>query len=155
MEHFERRKEFILKATPQSLWEYRTRNFNDVGDGSQNLSVLTTWELSFDQISGTDEERAQIGDFLMQAAFFDPGTINEALFSNFHQYDRTESLVWKPAFETDSVWDTFQFQDVVVGLVNLSLVQALNISSEGVSFSLHPLIKVFKLSNLHSYLINT
>jgi hypothetical protein len=82
MEHFERRKEFILKATPQSLWEYRTRNSDDTDDGSQNLSVLTTWELSFDQISGTDEERIRIGDFLMQAAFFDPCTINEALFSN-------------------------------------------------------------------------
>lgn len=145
IEHFELRKEFILKSTPQSLWEYRTRNSDDSKDGSQNLSVLTTWELSFIQIPGNDEERIRIADFLMQAAFFDPGTITESLFSNFYQYENGGPLVWKPAFETNGTWDSFQFQDVVVSLVNLSLVQGLNISNEGVSFSLHPLIKVFTI----------
>ena len=98
--------------------------------------------MSLDQISERDEERTQVGDFLMQAAFFDPGAITEALFRNFHQHADGTTLLWMPAFETDGAWDTFQFQDVVVGLVNLSLVQALNISSDGVTFSLHPLIKV-------------
>ena len=151
--HFEQRKEFILKATPESLWEYRTRTSEESGDGNQNLSVLTTWEMSFDQISESHEARTRIGDFLMQAAFFNPGAISEALFSNFHQYENEGILLWKLAFETDGVWDTFQFQDVVVGLVNLSLVQALNISSDGVVFSLHPLIKVPTLCDIRGSLL--
>ena len=42
MEHFEKRREFILESTPQSLWEYRTRTTNELGQSAQNLSVLTT-----------------------------------------------------------------------------------------------------------------
>ena len=144
IEHFEQRKEFILKSTPQSLWEYRTRTSDDASDGSQNLSVLTTWELSFDQIAGSDSERRRIGEFLMQAAFFDPASVHEMLFSTFREYDHNEPPIWKSAFETDGeVWDSFQFQDVVVELRNLSLVQGVDITSEGVCFSLHPLIQVF------------
>lgn len=154
MEHFEKRKEFILEATPQSLWEYRTHTSDESGNGSRNLSVLTTWEMSFDQISESHEARTQIGDFLTQAAFFDPGAITETLFSNFHEHADGATMLWKPAFETNGAWDTFQFQDVVVGLANLSLVQGLNINSDGVAFSLHPLIKVsrlFGLSSVYTY----
>jgi hypothetical protein len=79
----------------------------------------------------------------MQAAFFDPSSIQETLFSTIQEYENTRPPAWRPAFEKDgNVWDSFQFQDVIVELVSLSLVQGIVISSEGVSFSLHPLIKV-------------
>jgi hypothetical protein len=41
-EHYEKRKEFILKHTPDSLWEYRARTDSSDHGFGQNLSVLTT-----------------------------------------------------------------------------------------------------------------
>ncbi|PQE18912.1 Pfs NB-ARC and TPR domain protein [Rutstroemia sp. NJR-2017a BVV2] len=140
-DHFEKRKEFILKDTPQSLWEYQKRISNGTHDQLENLSVLTTWELSFDQISGTDDERKSIRDFLVQAAFFSPSNISDTLFSGFFEADSFPGLGWQSLFSTDCSWDSFKFQDVIVGLVNLSLVQRMEITSNQVKFSLHPLVK--------------
>jgi hypothetical protein len=143
-EHFEKRKEFILKDTPQSLWEYRKRISDGTHDQLENLSVLTTWELSFDQISGTDDERKSIRDFLVQAAFFSPSSISDMLFSSFFEAEFLPDLGWQSLFSTGGSWDSFKFQDVIVGLVNLSLVQRMEITSNQVRFSLHPLVKVFE-----------
>ncbi|KAH0541470.1 hypothetical protein FGG08_004080 [Glutinoglossum americanum] len=143
-EHYERRKEFILKHTPDSLWEYRARmDESDHGPG-QNLSVLTTWELSFEQISGDKKQREELGDFLTQSAFFNPTTISESLFSSFFQYcidSRGERPSWMDLFVCEGTWEAFRFQDLIVGLKNLSLIQTMLVTSDGLKFSLHPLIK--------------
>lgn len=136
-DHFQKRKEFILKDTPQSLWEYRKRNPADPKGSSENLSVLTTWELSFAQISGNDEERKLIGEFLALAAHFNPRSISETLFHN------AKTVNWKLIFSTGGSWDSFKFQDIVVGLVNLSIIQTMEITGDDISFSFHPLVKVF------------
>lgn len=141
-DHFQKRKEFILKDTPQSLWEYQRRTLTGPQDTSEHLSVLTTWELSFDQISGNDEERTWIGEFLIQAAYFSPTTISETMF-NVHYIHNAQSLQWRALFLTEGSWDSFKFQDVIVGLVNLSIIQSMEITSHEVKFSFHPLVKVF------------
>ncbi|KAI9641409.1 hypothetical protein NHQ30_010211 [Ciborinia camelliae] len=139
-DHFQKRKEFILKDTPQSLWEYQRRSLVDPQSTFEHLSVLTTWELSFDQISGSDEERKWIGEFLVQAAYFSPTNISETLF-NTYDINNTHSLEWKSVFSTGGSWDSFKFQDVIVGLVNLSIIQSMEITSHEVRFSFHPLVK--------------
>jgi hypothetical protein len=144
-EHYEKRKEFILKHTPDSLWEYRTRTGQDGNSSGENLSVLTTWELSFLQIQGNDQEREELGDFLTQSAFLDPTSISESLFSNFFQVcAKTQGKYpsWMSPFLGDGSWDSFRFQDAIVGLMNLSLIQTVSVTSDGAHFSLHPLIKV-------------
>ncbi|TGO25588.1 hypothetical protein BPAE_0077g00360 [Botrytis paeoniae] len=139
-DHFQRRREFILKDTPQSLWEYQKRSLADSQETSEHLSVLTTWELSFDQISGNDEERNRIGEFLAQAAYFSPTSISESLFKNPDIYN-DKSPGWKSFFSTQGSWDSFKFQDVIVSLVNLSIIQNMEITSDEVRFSFHPLVK--------------
>ncbi|TGO07347.1 hypothetical protein BTUL_0290g00120 [Botrytis tulipae] len=139
-DHFQRRREFILKDTPQSLWEYQKSSSAGSQETSEHLSVLTTWELSFDQISGNDEERNRIGEFLAQAAYFSPMTISESLFKNSDIYN-DKSPGWKSLFSTQGSWDSFKFQDVIVGLVNLSIIQNMEITSDEVRFSFHPLVK--------------
>ncbi|KAF7944111.1 hypothetical protein EAE96_010520 [Botrytis aclada] len=139
-DHFQRRREFILKDTPHSLWEYQKRSLADLQETSEHLSVFTTWELSFDRISGNDEERNRIGEFLAQAAYFSPMSISESLFKNFDVY-HNKSPGWKSIFSTQGSWDSFRFQDVIVGLVNLSIIQNMEITSDEVRFSFHPLVK--------------
>jgi hypothetical protein len=144
-EHYEKRKEFILKHTPDSLWEYRTRTGQNGNGSGENLSVLTTWELSFLQIQGNDQEREELGNFLTQSAFLDPTSISEGLFSNFFQVctkAQGEYPSWMSPFLCDGSWDSFQFQDAIIGLMNLSLIQTVSFTNDGVHFSLHPLIKV-------------
>ena len=86
-------------------------------DSGQNLSVLTTWELSFEQISGNEKEREELGDFLTQSAFFDPTSISEYLFRNFFQFCTDscgERPSWMALFTYEGTWDAFRFQDAVV-----------------------------------------
>lgn len=144
LEHYEKRKDVILNHTPASLWEYRTKGVDAV-TSELNMSVLTTWELSFEQIGRDEHERRRIGNFLTQSAFFNPSCINESFFRCFSVSCRRygDSLPgWFDVFMTSDVWDPFRFQDTVVGLMSLSLIQSVEITSSGTKFSLHPLIKV-------------
>ena len=50
-------------------------------------------------------------------------------------------MSWKSTFVDAGTWDSFLFQDVVVGLANLSLIQGMEITDYEVKFSLHPFVK--------------
>ena len=61
-------------------------------------------------------------------------------------------------FLNDESWNSFQFQDAVIGLMNLSLIQTVSIISDNVHFSLHLLIKVSQvlfIDHLHSKALST
>lgn len=75
LQDYERRKEYILRHTPESPWEYRLLS-SDENTAGLNSSVLTTWELSFDQLQEDPEEQYRLGVFLSQAAFFDHVNVN-------------------------------------------------------------------------------
>jgi hypothetical protein len=53
LDHFERRKDIILKETPQ-MSQYRRRL--NKSERETSLSVFTTWELSFQQLQDEDTE---------------------------------------------------------------------------------------------------
>ncbi|MCJ1356254.1 MAG: hypothetical protein MMC33_006248 [Icmadophila ericetorum] len=140
-DHFTQRKEVILKHTPETLWEYQTTNDKQDGELS-NLSVFTTWEMSFEQIGEDDNKRHQTGQFLTCCAFLDSSNISEELFQGYAQHgDFAEAPVWLNLFMTNGEWDTYSFQDVMVGLMSLNLIQSIQTTSNGMRFSLHPLIK--------------
>jgi len=142
--HYETRKEVILNHTPPTLWEYRSKE-DSTKTPDLNLSVLTTWELSFDQIGEDESKRERIGEFLTNSAFFNPAYVNESLFETFLRECRqsgTVPLSWIKTFSSRDTWDSFKFQDVVVGLMNLSLIQSVEFRGKEITFSLHPLIKV-------------
>src|SRR2546421_200277 len=44
MQHYEKRKEVILKHTPDSAWVYRTRPDDTEKASAMNISVFTTWD---------------------------------------------------------------------------------------------------------------
>ena len=77
IKHYEDRKEFVLKHTP-ALWEYRRKIDNDKEE--RLLSVFTTWELSFQQIHKSDDERILIGHFLTLSAFLNASDVGEDIF---------------------------------------------------------------------------
>ena len=142
-EHYEKRKEVVLKHTPGSLWEYQRPPDDRRSEDVLNLSVLTTWELSFEQIAEDNEEREKLGLFLTCSAFLDATSISEGLFKEgANSLVTLKYLPWLKVFMTHGSWDTFCYQDKVVGLMSLSLVDSIQIKSGDMTFSLHPLIKV-------------
>ena len=142
LDHYNKRKEYILKHTPSTTWEYESVVDGCAKTSGGNLCVLTTWELSFEQMSEDKNERQKLGSFLTQAAFFDPTNVKEALFQNFLKDTIPKCPDWIDLFCSDGVWDSFRFQDTLAGLNNLSLIQNIKITGQECKFSLHPMIKV-------------
>ena len=136
MDHYNKRREQVLKETPRSLWEYR-RKLNNA-EAETSLSVFTTWELSFEQIDDTDLKGKTLKHLLTLSAFFNNTDIFEDLFMVFHGLNNP---VWMEEFGSEDAWDSFRFQDALAQLAKLSLISSLKITAAGANFSLHPLIQ--------------
>jgi tetratricopeptide (TPR) repeat protein len=140
MKIYENYKERVLSETPKIAWEYQKVDGQDFK--LRALSVRTTFELSLSQIPVKD--RPKIENFLTQAAFFDPFNISEEVFSavtdNALMNVRKQSK-WTSLFISTGGWDSFNFQEIVVSLMNLSLVQSISYSGQFIHFALHPLVK--------------
>ena len=85
--HYLERQEIILKEIPDE-WEYR-RAINEE-EKETELRVFTTWELSFEQISGCPEEKDGKEHLLTLTAFFDVTLISEKYFQAHFNSDRPE-----------------------------------------------------------------
>ncbi len=134
--HYTERMEAILVHTPP-LWEYRRRLRDDKDE--TKLSVFTTWDLSFEQLSGEVSERLDIRHFLTIAAHYDVSRLGEGIFRC--HYDKAEaSPPWMQRFTTDGRWDQYKFQESVVELFQLSLLQNVEVAAAETVFSLHPLV---------------
>jgi tetratricopeptide (TPR) repeat protein len=88
LDHFERRKDIILREAPQ-MSQYRRRLNKSERDTS--LSVFTTWELSFQQLEDEDTEGVNMADILTLFAFFDCKDISEGLFKAYCDGDSHEA----------------------------------------------------------------
>jgi tetratricopeptide (TPR) repeat protein len=88
LDHFERRKDIVLKETPQ-MSQYRRRL--NKSERETSLSVFTTWELSFQQLEDEDTEGVNMADILTLLAFFDCRDISEGLLKAYCDGDSHEA----------------------------------------------------------------
>ena len=145
-EVFESRREAILKHTP-ATWQYRAQT-----DNGQALSAFTTWEISINQAASNEGEREMITDFLTLLAFLESSSVNESLFSTYVEH-RTQQRTSLNMFLSRGKWDSATFQDTVMSLVDMALVQNVDYDDGYLLISLHPVIKVSHPTNiLPSYL---
>jgi tetratricopeptide (TPR) repeat protein len=133
--HYNKRKELVLREVPDE-WEYR-RVLKDA-ERETFLSVFTTWELSFEQISGNSEEKESKDHFLTLAAFFDNKNISERYFQAHFNLDGPE---WMDMFSTERKWDSHKLGDVLAELRKLSLLQTSGQQTNELQFSLHPVVR--------------
>ena len=136
IDHYNMRREKVLKETPSTLWEYR-RKLNDVEEET-SLSVFTTWEMSFEQIDKAEANGKTLEHLLTLSAFFNNINIFEDLFKRHYESEKPE---WMEIFGCGGAWDSFEFQDMLAQLAKLSLISSLEITATGAYFSLHPLIQ--------------
>lgn len=130
--HYNARTEKVLRETP-GIWEYMKAP-KESPEAKRKLSVFTTWELSFYQVSGDSPERERKGHILTLLAFFDNNYIWEGLFELYA--NRPNNWITATAH-----WDPYDFQDTLRELWTLSLLQSYQIQSPGAVCSLHPLIQ--------------
>lgn len=135
MDHFNRRREVVLKETP-NLWDYRRKK--DETEAEQSMTVATTWELSFEQITEDNEIPGGRRHFFLLVAFFDGRKISEELF---HAFFNADAPSWMNIFSDESSWDPFKFLDIVAELQRLSLIQITDSTLGFNSFSVHPVIQ--------------
>lgn len=116
-------------------WEYRKSKRDDT---ERSISVFTAWELSFEQLDATAQERDSIIHLLTLAAFINTNDVSEGLFSLYsEQADRPD---WLDAFIDGGAWDSDKYQDSVVRLYSISLVTSINLMTDDARISFHPLV---------------
>ena len=83
MDHYKRRREAILRNTPQ-LSQYR----KTLGTSSQetSLSVFTTWDLSYQQLQSQTTEDGHEVQLLDLLAFFNEKYISEEIFAVYRLF---------------------------------------------------------------------
>ncbi|OJJ04857.1 hypothetical protein ASPVEDRAFT_44403 [Aspergillus versicolor CBS 583.65] len=150
LDHYKHRKEKILKDVPH-IWEYQRSLGEGEGGTETPLGVFTTWEMSFLQAQEHSPIDADsLGHFLSTLAFFGPLYVRMEMFQAYFEGMRSTSIPsWLKPFSNGATWDKFVYQDVVVFLADLSLIQHvsggddndLNDASGFCTLSLHPLVR--------------
>jgi hypothetical protein len=139
---YERRKKNVMEETPR-VWQYR-RMLADK-DEEISLCLLTTWEMSL-QLLGVGEQAEELEKVLTLLAFFNPVSISERIFSN-DAGPNADNLATSPMtiFKDDGHWNHLQFENAVVKMQELSLLQSLQRNENEITVSLHSLVSACDL----------
>ena len=144
MREYEERRRLILDNTPQNS---RYMKKLDNADRETALNVFTTCELSFQQLQSKAPKNDHEAKLLTLFAFFDKTSISEQLFVEFiankgKELESTRQLTWLGAFTSaDGKWNGRSFQDALISLGDLSLLQDFTKKDGFFYSSLHPLVQ--------------
>ena len=135
---YESQKQIILNQK-HVYWDYK-RKLDGESKAETPLDVLTTWELSIQQVGSTHVTRGVVEHILTIAAFLDHVEISESLFREYAQYTRPVPH-WLICFTKHGEWEPHRYRDMVSTLLRLSLAQGRNGITGECCLSLHPMIK--------------
>ncbi|KAL8691015.1 MAG: hypothetical protein Q9218_003669 [Villophora microphyllina] len=135
---YESQKEMVLNQK-HIYWDYKKKLHGET-EAETPLGVLTTWELSIQQVGSAHVTRGVVEHILTIAAFLGHVAISESLFREYAQRTRPVPE-WLACFTTHGEWDTRKYRDVVSKLLRLSLAQGRTNLAGDCSLSLHPMIK--------------
>jgi ankyrin repeat protein/tetratricopeptide (TPR) repeat protein len=133
--NYSKRKAEILRHTPR-LWEYKRGSLKD---SSVATNAFTTWELSMALLL-EEPDGQDVARLLTLSAFFDNQSLHSDIFRACVHLEESFPQ-WVGCMCTDGAWDEYKFQDIIANLLSLSLIQSMDLSSGGVSFTLHPLVR--------------
>ena len=128
-------KEHILKETPD-VWEYRSI-INDK-ERETRLNIFTTWQLSFNLVSGDEQEIRQKEHLLTLAAFFNITAISDRYFEAYFNAKKPE---WMAMLSSEGRWDVHKLEGVLAEFHNLSLIQMKEHAMDQQLFSIHPVVR--------------
>ncbi len=132
---YQKCKEDILKTIPDE-WEYQ--NITSDQEKVNRLNIFTTWELSFNQISGHEKEVQRKEHFLSLAAFFDITVISDRYFEAYFNAEKPE---WMTILSSEGTWDMDKLGGVLTEFDELSLIQTQEHAIDQQHFSIHPVVR--------------
>ncbi|KAL8786847.1 MAG: hypothetical protein Q9195_008040 [Heterodermia aff. obscurata] len=135
---YESQKETVL-SQKHVYWDYKKKLHGEEREETP-LGVLTTWELSIQQVSGARSHQCAVEHLLTIAAFLGQIEVSESLFREYAHRIRPVPE-WLGRFTTKGQWDPHAYRDVVSELLRLSLVQGSSSTTGECCLSLHPMIK--------------
>ncbi|KAL8824107.1 MAG: hypothetical protein Q9191_005297 [Dirinaria sp. TL-2023a] len=138
LQRYESQKETVLNQK-HVYWDYKKKLHGEEKEETP-LGVLTTWELSIQQVSGISSTRSEVEHLLTIAAFLGHIEVSESLFREYAQRVRPVPE-WLGRFTKKGEWDPHPYRDVVSELLRLSLAQGNSSGSGECCLSLHPMIK--------------
>jgi tetratricopeptide (TPR) repeat protein len=144
---YEECREKLLNESP-AFSKYR-RNLKNDPEMETELTLMTTCELSYEQITGTPKAEEDRKHILTLLGFFDGTRISSDIFGPYS----SEHKDWMTSCIDDDAsgnWKEFLFLDILKDLRDLSLLQSLEIKKEGTWFSVHPLIQDWAKSRITS-----
>ncbi|KAL9025541.1 MAG: hypothetical protein Q9196_005654 [Gyalolechia fulgens] len=145
LQQYEDQKETVL-GQRHVYWDYK-KKLHGEDKAETPLGVLTTWELSIQQMGMTNVTQGAVEQLLTVAAFLSHVEIRESLFREYAQ--RTRPVPgWLECFMSRGEWNPHSYRDVVSKLSMLSLAQARNSDAGEIYLSLHPMIKEWLQSRI-------
>lgn len=138
LQDYESHKQIFLNQK-HVYWDYK-RELDSESKAETPLDVVTTWELSIQQVGSTHVTRGVVEHILTIAAFLGHGEISESLFREYAQYTRPVPH-WLMCFTKNGEWEPHRYRDMVSSLLRLSLAQGRNSITGECCLSLHPMIK--------------
>jgi len=146
------------------VWQYR--RMLPGKEKEISLSLLTTWEMSL-QLPGVGDEAAELEKVITLFAFFNPVNIGERPFSN----DANPTTSPMSIFKDNGSWNHLRFEDAIVKMRELSLLQISHCNESEIAVSLHSMVSEWlrmrldkssqptflntAISHLQSYLIRS
>jgi len=103
-----------------------------------SLSLLTTWEMSL-PLLGVGEQAAELEKVITLFTFFSPVNIGERLFTKGGDED---NLTTSPMsiFKDDGCWNHLKFEEAIVKMQDLSLLQFSHTNGSEITVSLHSMV---------------
>lgn len=132
---YRNQKEIVL-TQKHIYWDYK-KKVDGEGKDETPLGVLTTWELSIQQVSTS---KTVLEHLLTVAAFLGHVEVSENLFREYARQVRPTPK-WLQCFVTEDEWDSQAYRSVVSELLRLSIAQGRTSSADNFCLSLHPMIK--------------
>lgn len=118
-------------------WNYQQQG--EEIESQVQLNISTTFELSLSRLGGPGFTPHEVGNIMSLLSMFDRRHISEDLAR--HARDESGAIPsWMLACYTDSEWDRAKFQDIIVELYSMSILESIDLQSTGCSLTLHPMV---------------
>ncbi len=119
----------------------RLRAYRHIGserDYANFLKACTNCELSLTRLSGSRESRQSKQHLLILAAFLYGNNIPEGLFQTHH---KSGNPYWSATSAYEGMQSSNNFENILMELRDLALVQSISDGASGLSFTVHPLVQ--------------
>ena len=138
---YDEKKDAMFQYTPDG-WEYQKSVSSETQ--SSAVSVFTTYELTLEQFSPNQEHQRHTRDFLTTCAFLDFRNISDLVLRNKIREEAIAvhgDCAWQALFcNANDSWDLGSFENFVLDLAELSVINTIRQPNGILTISMHPLI---------------